>query len=166
MSETEKYVTMVNANLSEHAIIELPSDIEVLWYENGNEDEWVDINGAADEHNAITKDLFNDQFMSEKLSLDERQCFLKDQKGALFATGTAWEGDEGEFVGYGRPHWIAVLPVYQRKGYGKAITSIVLNRLVSLGYEKAYLTTSTNRPNAIKLYEKFGFEIAKIEDPG
>ena len=165
MSANEKYVTMVNANLRKLGNVEVSRGIDIHWYAKGDEAAWVKINGDADKYNTITINLFFDQFGDESLVLEERQCFLEDPGGNLFATGTAWAGNEGEYIGYGRPHWIAVLPEYQGKGYGTIVTSVVCKRLVSLGYEKAYLTTSTLRPKAIKLYEKFGFEIVSIKDP-
>ena len=165
MKEKEKYVTMVNSNLDYIKRIDLPSNINVHWYEKGNENIWVAINQAADKYNIISNELFYSQFNDKRQVLSERQCYFKDKNGTYFSTGTAWEGREGEFKGYGRPHWIAVLPEFQGNGFGKAITIIVCNRLVSLGYEKAYLTTSTCRPIAIKMYKKIGFEIVSIEDP-
>ena len=165
MTTNEKYVTMINNNLNELRKTESFSDIAVHWYERGDEAAWVYINGAADKYNTITTNLFFNQFSDERFVLQERQCYLEDPNGKLFATGTAWAGTEDEFVGYGRPHWIAVLPEYQGKGYGTILISVLCKRLVSLGYERAYLTTSTLRPKAIKLYEKFGFEIVSIKDP-
>jgi GNAT superfamily N-acetyltransferase len=165
MGNNEKYVTMINHHLSKLRNPESSHGMGIHWYEKGDESVWVYINGAADKYNNITKNLFFNQFDDESLVLKERQCYLVESSGKLFATGTAWEGTEGEYIGYGRPHWIAVLPEYQGKGYGKLLMSIVCNRLVSFGYKKAYLTTSTLRPEAIALYEKSGFEIVSIKDP-
>lgn len=55
---------------------------------------------------------------------------------------------------------ICILKNYQSKGYG----SIILNKLITIAKEKKInilsLTVDKNNHNAIKLYEKHGFQIS------
>ena len=55
-------------------------------------------------------------------------------------------------------HGGAIEPRYQGRGLSKPLTAAVCRRLVELGHDRAYLTTSTLRIPAVKLYLSFGFE--------
>jgi GNAT superfamily N-acetyltransferase len=148
---------MVNPDLKAAPRFELSPDLVLHWYEPGDEDCWREIHELADEHNRITAELFADQFTHDSFKLSERQCYLLDRDSRPVATGTAWGELEGPFAGFGRPHWIAVIPPCQGRGIGKMLMSIICQRLLALGHPRAYLTTSPLRPAAIHLYQKFGF---------
>ena len=160
-----KRVTMVNSHLGAAPVCDLSPDFRVHWYLPGDEERWIAIHEVADEYLKITPGLFPDQFSDPGLSLAERQCYLLDANNNWVATGTAWAESRGRFAGFGRVHWVAVLPAFQRRGIGTALMSIVIQRLLSLGHTRAFLTTSTLRQPAIRLYEKFGFDIEAIEEP-
>ena len=150
-------VIMVNDELRTAPVCELSPELTVHWYERGDEDTWTHIQAVADKHNVITSGVFLKQFCEARLDLCERQCFLVHQEGGTIATGTAWAAVGGKLAGYGRVHWIAVLPEWQGRGIGAMLMSIVCQRLIALGHERAFLTTSRARRPAMRLYEKFGF---------
>lgn len=52
---------------------------------------------------------------------------------------------------------IAILPEFQRKGLGSAISQFLMHRAHELGLEKVVLNAN---PGAIAMYQKLGFEIA------
>jgi GNAT superfamily N-acetyltransferase len=58
---------------------------------------------------------------------------------------------------YGRVHWVAIVPEWQRHGLAKPLLTVVCQRLQELGHERAYLTTAPERIPAINLYLSFGF---------
>ena len=159
----DKCVTMVNEDLRTAPIHTLSRDLQVHWYAPGDEKEWLTIHERADVHNEITPQLFSDQFADSTLDLSGRQCYLLDRTGSAIATGTAWAGSHGKFTGFGRPHWLAVLPQFQQCGVGTMLMGIICQRLLELGHTGAFLTTSTSRPGAIRLYERFGFSIESVE---
>ena len=159
-----KCVTMVNGDLRSAPSHSLSLDLHVHWYKHGDEKDWLMIHEKADVYNEITPQLFSDQFANSTLTLSERQFYLLDTTGSAIATGTAWAASHGKFLGFGRPHWLAVLPRFQRHGVGTMLMSIIWKRLLELGHTSAFLTTSTSRPRAIRLYEKFGFRIVKAEE--
>lgn len=150
-------LTMVNDTLGEAPQIELSPAYRLRWYHPGDEAEWIAIHKVADLHYAFSPELFQQQFSGERLDLADRQCYLLDQQDRFVATGTAWAATGGEFAGYGRVHWVAVLPEYQRRGIGTILMAVLCRRLLALGHARAYLTTATFRRPAIRLYRKFGF---------
>ena len=48
-------------------------------------------------------------------------------------------------------------PQYRGKGLGKALMQIAITQARQLGYQKMVLETHSSMPEAIRLYEKFGF---------
>ena len=53
---------------------------------------------------------------------------------------------------------LAVLPEYQRRGYGRQILSHAVERLIELGRERVMLEVQTDNDGALGLYESVGFE--------
>lgn len=163
-----------------------PPGFQVRWYQPGDEAHWLRIHLVADPLNRITPELFEQQFAvrtvracrpalsdespnglkSALRDLCERQCYLLAPTGEVIGTGTAWFSDHFEGGRWGRVHWMAILPEFQGRGLGKALLSVICRRLRQLQHERAFLTTSTARLPAIKLYRKFGFEplIRSAED--
>lgn len=179
-------VKMARANLDNVPEFALPSGFALRWYQPGDEAHWLRIHLAADRFNKVTPELFQKQFAVEEerglqpastcerrsginsalRTLGERQCYLLAPTGEVIGTATAWFNDNFEGAPWGRVHWMAIVPEFQRQGLGKALLSAICQRLRELRHERAYLTTSTARIPAIKLYWKFGFEplIQNIED--
>jgi len=155
-------VTMVNEDLAAVPDYPLSAEYHVRWYVPGDERTWTAIQQAADHYNVITGDLFFRQFPAGTFELKERQCYLDEQSSHAIATATAWAETKGLYTGYGLIHWVAVLPEFQHRGIGTMLMGIICGRLISLGYRQARLRTSTLRPHAIALYEKFGFRTMSI----
>ena len=159
MSVVEKNlpVKMSRPHLDNVPAFALPKEFSVRWHQPGDEQHWLDIHLAADKFNPITPDLFAREFGQTSDGLKDRQCFLLDADQKPVATATAWFNDNFNCTACGRVHWVAVVPAHQGRGLGKALLTIVCRRLRALGHPRAYLTTSTARIPAIKLYRGFGF---------
>ena len=157
---------MTRANLDNSPEFEPPSGFSLRWYQPDDEAHWLRIHLAADHLNEITPELFQRQFGSDEKLLRERQCYLSDPHGDVIGTGTAWFNNNFDGARWGRVHWVAIIPEFQGRGLGKALMTAICRRLPELGHQRAYLTTSTARVPAIKLYLKFGFEplIRSVED--
>jgi GNAT superfamily N-acetyltransferase len=147
---------MEHAALAAHPQWELPAGFTLRFYEPGDAAHWVEIHRKADMINRITADSYRREFGEDESLLAQRQLFLLDADGGPIGTATAWLGKDVE-QGWGRIHWVAIIPEYQGRGLGKPLMTAVANRLVELGHEKAYLMTSKARPKAIQLYLQCGF---------
>lgn len=176
--ESHFSVKMTRANLENLPEFAPPSGFTLRWYQPGDEAHWLRIHRAADRLNKITPDLFQRQFgpelervlpsastcarrsglKSALQALGERQCFLLAPTREVVGTGTAWFDDDFEGGRWGRVHWLAVAPEFQGRSLGKALLAAICQRLRERGHERAYLTTSTARVPAIRLYLRFGFE--------
>ena len=149
-------VKMLRRNLDNVPDFPLPAGFTLRWFRAGDEDVWVQLQAASDQFNRISLDLFRSEFVEPGL-LANTQFYVIAQNNAPVGTATAWFKDlEGKRIG--RVHWVAVLPAFQGRGLGKSVLSLCCGRLRELGYDKAYLSTSSARIPAIKLYLSFGFE--------
>ena len=55
---SEESITMVNNELGSCPELSVPPEYSIHWYDVGDEEAWVKINGKADKYNVITKKLF------------------------------------------------------------------------------------------------------------
>jgi len=164
--ESNLTITMIRNDLLNIPQLGLPEGVTMRWYEDGDAGLWTDIQSQAEQRLTISKDLFIKEFGRDNSVLEHRQCFLLDAQGRGVGTATAWFDPKYNGAYYGRIHWVAIVPDMRGKGLSKALMTIVCNRLHSLGHGRAYLTTSTERFAAIRLYYQFGFvpEIRNARD--
>ncbi len=157
---------MSHQNLANTPAYSLPDGYLIRRYSSGDEKLWFQIQSAADPYNTIRRDLFRNTFGNDSSVLVERQLFLLDPQEKPVGACTAWFDDHQFGQRYGRIHWLAIDPDSQGKGLSKPLLSAACRRLQALGDDKAYLSTSTARIAAIKLYMSFGFqpEINGVED--
>jgi len=151
-------VTMVLENLDSIPTFDLPAPYAIRPYQADDETAWTQIHIHSDDLNPITPELFSQQFGSDPGLLRARQLYLVNEPGLPIGTGTAWFNPDFQGRNFGRVHWLAIVPEYQGRGLGKALLSLICRRLVELGHEEAYLTTSFQRIKAIRLYLNFGFK--------
>ena len=149
-------VRMVRNHLRNIPYFKLPSPYTIRPYLPGDAAAWIRIQAAADRYNPINPGLFEQQFGTDSTVLTERQFYLCDPAGLPIGTASAWFGLDDR-RGWGRVHWVAIVPERQGQGLAKPLMTVVCNRLRELGHQRAYLTTATVRIPAIRLYLKFGF---------
>jgi GNAT superfamily N-acetyltransferase len=117
---------------------------------------WTDIQRDAEEYFKITDETFYHEFGSDLQAIQWRSFIITNEKGVGVGTISAWYSRDFKGEDYGRIHWLAVRPAYQRRGIGKAALSYVLNKLAQW-HSRCFLDTSIERLPAIKLYLDFGF---------
>lgn len=132
---------------------ELPEEYGWRYFQPGDERLWAQIETSAEEFRTPEEGIkgFRHYYPTDE-NLDSRMIFLTD-RGAPFATATAWFGEHGE----GRLHWVGMDAAHQGKGLSKPLVSLAMHRLRELGYKSAYLTTQTPSWVAIRVYHQFGF---------
>ena len=119
---------------------------------------WTDVQRDAEELFAIEDDLFVREFGDDDAAIAARCFFVTSPKNAAVGTISAWRGGRGEESdNWGRIHWVAVRPAFQKRGLARAALAFALSRLAELGHERAWLATSTARLPALKLYLDAGF---------
>jgi ribosomal protein S18 acetylase RimI-like enzyme len=148
---------MVRWDLEDLPVVPLPAGFQLRGYQEGDQEIWRQIHLAADRFNEIPPSLFAQQFGSEATMLNQRQLYLLEESGQVIGTGTAWFNDNFQGQRFGRIHWVALLPERQGRGLAKPLMSALCRRLRELGHTRAYLSTSSARVPAIRLYRQFGF---------
>lgn len=151
-------IIMVRHNLDDLPPANLVAGYGLRYHDSGDEAEWTRIQQQADYLNPITPDLFTKQFGRNPGDWSQRILYLVDDcTGRPVGTAAAWYGEAEPWEGWGRIHWVAIAPDYQGRGLSKPLLVATLRRLRELGHARAYLTTSAQRPVAVRLYERFGF---------
>jgi GNAT superfamily N-acetyltransferase len=139
------------------------ADFAVRDYQAGDDLAWRRIQAEADLHNAITPDLFAREFGDVASQHANRILFAVTPTGEPVGTAAAWWGSSPTDW-WGRVHWVAVRPAWQRKGIGRELLVAACSRLRDLGHGAAFLTTSPVRVEALRLYLSLGF-LPRIADP-
>jgi GNAT superfamily N-acetyltransferase len=150
-------LVMIRESLDNLPNFRLPKPFSIRWFQPGDEECWVALQAPFYQPGAIMLDLFREQFGTDIDVLSARQCYLLNGAGRPIGTASAWLYDGFRGPEYGRIHWVAVVEEYQGQGLSKPLLSAVCRRLAELGHTRAYLTTSTERPVAVALYQRFGF---------
>ena len=150
-------IKMVRPDMDGIPFYPLPENYSIRAYAPEDENAWVELQKRTDKFNKIDLELFHREFGYDTDILAQRMFFLLDSGKKIIGTATAWFNNDYHGEKYGRIHWVAIHPDYQGKGLSKPLLSTTCRKLVELGYDKAYLTTSSTRIPAINLYLKFGF---------
>ncbi|MCW8133499.1 MAG: GNAT family N-acetyltransferase [Planctomycetota bacterium] len=152
-----KPVRMSRSTLRDLPVFPLPPGYTLRWFEPEDRARWTLLQRAADTLQPIPETLFEEQFGSDAAEWRRRICLLCGPDGREVGAAAAWFGSASAGRDWGRIHWVAVHPSCQGQGLSKPLISAVCARLAELGHARAYLTTSTARVPAIRLYLKFGF---------
>lgn len=121
--------------------------------ESGDVATWLSLQASTGIYPPLDAAFYGRQFGS---SVPGRQFFVMHGEHAV-ATGTAWHGEPLRTPDWVRLHWIAVHPLYQRRGLGLMLCRHLLAVLRDLGCRGAYATTGSENLPAIALYRKLGF---------
>lgn len=139
----------------------LPPGIEIRpLFGFSDSEKWIAIQRDAEPFFAIADTLFEREFGRDDSEIASRCLIAIDTAtGEAVGTASAWHGGDKNARGrdWGRLHWVAVRPAYQRRGIARALVVECLYRMEQLGHQKAYLNTSTGRQGAIALYQEVGF---------
>ena len=140
-----------------------PPGFAVRPYRRGDVRTWTRLWQAAEPFDVIEDTAFGDSFGTDPATLSERVSFVVDENaGETIGTVAAWTEETPSVHhpgrdGWGRVHWIAVVPAYQGRGIGTALFLYCLHALKGFGHRETFLVTSSGRTGAVALYKKYGF---------
>ena len=155
----ESHVEMARSNLDFWPVQSFPTGFSIRAYQSGDAIHWRAIHELADPFNSFDDTTFATWFGNDEDEdqLRARQRFVNSPDGEVIGTATAWF-DSPEI---GRVHWVAIVPQFQGRGLARPLLSHIGQTLRELGHTRAVLTTSLERPVAVALYQKLGFEIVR-----
>ncbi len=157
-----KSIIMRCDQIEKSAFLELSSEVEIEFYQNGMEDVWAQVQKVAGEFKKESdeqvKVYFMEKYGRNASELEKRCIFLRDiHTREYIGTCMAWFGAKGDEV-VPVLHWLAVADDYSGRGYAR----MLITRVVTLFENYApgqsiYLHTQPCSYRAIKLYNDFGF---------
>ncbi|MBP1045034.1 GNAT family N-acetyltransferase [Enterococcus sp. BWM-S5] len=141
--------------------VRLPEGFRFSYYQKGDMSEWAAIEASVLEFDNAEEGLayFEQAFAPFEEELAHQMLFIEDEAGRKVATCTAWWKDvDGQRLPLF--HWLAVKPEAQRRGLAGALVSKATALLQELEPGKdIYLHTQTWSYEAIRLYERFGYQL-------
>jgi len=149
-------LTMIRQHMDQIPEFSLPPGIGIRTYNSGEGYIWTRIQRAAETFFEIDDQLFNREFSRDFKAMEDRCFFLITDQGEEIGTATAWWKPTWKGQEWGQIHWVAITPDYQRRGLSKPMLSVAMRRLKQ-SHERCFLSTSSRRIAAIKVYFDFGF---------
>lgn len=136
----------------------LPEDYEFVFYKDGDEKDWINIELSAQEFIEYEEGInaWNEYYKNNKKDIYNRLIFIVDKKSKeKIATATSyyntWTNNNNEAY----LHWVAIKKEYQGLKLARPLISFALNNLKALGYKEAFISTQTTTWLAAKLYLDF-----------
>ena len=154
------YELMLERDLEGILHFPLPEGYRYVFYQEGDRDQWIDIEKSAREFTSYEQGLeaWNRYYGGREDTLTNRMVFIEDADGRKVATATAYYDVRGiDKSGDGWLHWVAVRREYQGRGLAKPLITHVLDIMRDLGYTHAKIPTQTTTWLACKIYLDLGF---------
>ncbi len=147
---------MVRPDLDDIPDVSFPDGFAIRPMRPGEAAVWTDLHRDSEPHFDIPDTLFHDQFGMDLPAIERRCFFVVDDSGSAVGASSAWYSRDFKGGDWGRIHWVATRRACQRRGLARAAVAHCLKRLAEW-HDRAYLTSSTARLGAIKLYLDLGF---------
>ena len=152
--ESKQPQLLMRASLESLAPLDLPDDITIRSFCDGDEEAWSSI---------ITSSFqapydFN-KFMKTDPSYDPERVLFAHINGVPVATASWYNTESFYGVDTGCLHMVGALPEYKGRKLGFLISLAVMHKIKDKGYTYVVLQTDDFRLAAIKTYIKLGFEI-------
>ncbi len=167
IDRTLKYVDLclVNDHLDDIVEYELPPGYRFVFFNDGDEKDWVDIEMSSGEFLSFDEgmDTFLDHFGTHYEELKNRCIFIENEQGEKVATATAFYLEKPIDDITGNVHWVAIKKEYQGRHLAKPLISKTLKQMRELGHEKTLLHTQTHTCLAVKIYLDMGFVPHEME---
>ena len=145
----------------------LPEGYHYEFYNDCDENDWVDINLSSGLITSERKahEYFHQFFNSFMDKLNERCIFIVDDNtNKKIGTVTISLLDKEEYGYRAAVDWFAIKKEYQGKNLSKPLINMFINLSNKLGHDKIILHTQTTTWLAAKLYLDIGFEPLNLDD--
>ena len=147
---------MIRTHMDDIPEFTLKAGFDIRKYRSNECHVWTRIQQKSETFFAIDDQLFHREFGNDYTAMEDRCFFLTSSKGDEIGTITAWWNESWRDQNWGRIHWVAIVPDYQGKGLSKPMMSVAMKQLKK-SHDRCFLTTSSRRLVAIKIYLEFGF---------
>lgn len=147
---------MIRSLVAGDRLPDAPPGLAFRAFQRGDEHVWADIQSSTGQYRSASVELFECQFGTDFDSHSDRIAFVYSDTQPV-AVAAAWTPEPSVSKDWGRIHWVAVRPLFQRRGIGAMIVQFCLCQLRDCGYRFAYLTTGATNLSAIRLYRTLGF---------
>lgn len=151
-------ITMTHDILKTSPVFTIQQGYSFSSFKEGDENAWAKIETACGEFKTEKDALnrFKIEFQNQIKLFEKRSLFLLNSKNEKIGTATAWYNNDFNNKQYGRIHWVAIHPDYQKKYLARPLISATIQKLLQY-HKTAYLKSQISSPIAIKLYLDFGF---------
>lgn len=157
--------------VNENAFAEVADRFSIVKYRSEMKPVWIEIQKAAGQFDGYSDvdiaEYFEKTFLFEDSEICESCFFLKDNiEEKYVGTCCAWFSNKDKRI-IPLLHWLAVVPSHRNRGCARMLITEVL-KVLKQKYENQaiYLHTQPSSFQAIKLYNDFGFNIAKKDSYG
>jgi ribosomal protein S18 acetylase RimI-like enzyme len=161
----DKNIFMMCETLNTDALSKLPTGYSIRSCRPDELDIWkmmpFDTVDLAKEYEGFMSDYFTMTYGGKEELFFAKTLFVCDQQDQPIATCLNWLAyDEFNTI-----QWFKVLKEYEGQGIGRALLSIVMQKLEMCDYP-VYLHTQPSSFRAIKLYSDFGFSLLSGDNFG
>lgn len=151
--------------LNRNALTELPASYSIRSCRPDELGIWkmmpFDAADLAEEYEGFMSDYFSTTYGGKEDLFFAKTLFVCDQQDQPIATCLIWKA-HNEF---NTIQWFKVLKEYEGQGIGRALLSVIMQKLERQDYP-VYLHTQPSSFRAIKLYSDFGFLLLSGENFG
>lgn len=157
--------------VNKNAFVEVVDRFSIVKYHSEMKPVWIELQKAAgqfDDYSDVDiKEYFEKTFLFKDSGIYDSCIFLKDNiEEKYVGTCCAWFSNIDKRI-IPVLHWLAVVPSYRNRGCARMLITEVLKIFKQkYGDQAIYLHTQPSSFQAIKLYNDFGFNIAKEDSYG
>jgi GNAT superfamily N-acetyltransferase len=145
----------------------IPEGYSIVFYQDGDKDDWIKIELSAREFLTYDEGLeaWDYYFKRYEHLLFNRMMFLVDDKiGKKIGTATAFFNNWEDDISDGYLHWVAIHQSHQGLGLSRALITRAFYQSKCLGYKEAKIPTQTTSPVACKIYLDMGATPINLEE--
>jgi ribosomal protein S18 acetylase RimI-like enzyme len=154
----DKNIFMMCEALNCNALTELPAGYSIRSCRPNELNTWkmmpFDTADLAKEYEGFMSDYFTTTYGGKEELFFAKTLFVCDRQDNPIATCLSWKA----YNAFSTIQWFKVLKEYEGQGIGRALLSIVMQKLEMRDYP-VYLHTQPSSFRAIKLYSDFGFSL-------